>query len=502
MINSICILGGGTSGLVSALMIKQAWPDLKVTMIESSKYGIVGVGEGSTEHWRKFIDHIGVSVPDLIRETGATYKIGIKFTNWHGDGTHYFHSLAEQYGGHSNVNGLPYTFIKLVSDNVDPLDTCWELSRNSRHVEPLHEILSQYHFDTFKLNEFLHRLCRERGIEIIDTEIEQVILDDQGYVTHLVDQNGRHYAHDFFLDCSGFRRVISTALGAKWVDCSAELPMNSAIAFPTGYTEEIPSYTESTALSSGWVWRIPTQERYGNGYVFCDQFINETQAYDEVQQYYKNNLGIEQPLEIGRRVKFSAGYVDKFWIKNCVSIGLSGVFVEPLEASSIGTTIQQIFLLLPSLFFFERGDAHTTKQYNTDMERISKNIVDFIQLHYFTQRDDTEFWRWCKENIKLTDFHAENLEYFKENFPHPHYFNNPMNLFSHLNYIQVMHGLRLFNTEKIKQKYDQHMRTKYDPIVQKLFDENDHYTKNVESFTHRQALERVKQRYDNIKHQF
>ncbi len=498
MIKSICILGGGTSGLVSALMLRQAWPKLKITMIESSKLGIIGVGEGSTEHWKKFIDHIGVSVPDLIRETGATYKIGIKFTNWHGDGTHYFHSLAEQYGSHSPNNGLPYTFVKLVGDNVDPLDTCWSLSRESRHVEPLHAILSQYHFDTFKLNEFMHRLCRERNINIVDTEVEDVILDDQGYVKHLVDKDAQVHAYDFFVDCSGFRRVIGSKLGVKWIDCSEQLPMNSAMAFPTGYKEEIPSYTESTALSSGWVWRIPTQERFGNGYVFCDNFIDETKAYDEVSQHYKNNLGIDDELKIGRKVKFSAGYVDNFWIKNCVMVGLSGVFVEPLEASSIGTTIQQTFLIVPALFFWERGDKLTAEKYNQEMNGISKNIIDFIQLHYLTQREDSEFWKWCKHNIKLTDFNANYLEYFKENFVHPHYFNNNMRLFSHLNYIQVMHGLRLFNTEKIKQKYNEHMKEKYDTVVEGLFKENDHFTKNVESFPHRVALERIKERYDTV----
>jgi len=498
MINSVCILGGGTSGLVAALTLRQAWPDLKITMIESSTYGIIGVGEGSTEHWKQFIKHIGVSVPDLVRETGATFKMGIKFTNWHGDGTHYFHSLSEQFGDLSPNNGIPYTFAKLIRDGVDPLETSWSLSREGRHVEPLHDIMSQYHFDTFKLNDFLHRKCRERNITIIDTEIEDVIIDEQGYVKSLVDKTKTVHEYEFYIDCSGFRRVIGSKLGAKWVDYSAQLPMNSAIAFPTGYTEDIPSYTESTALSSGWVWRIPTQERYGNGYVFCDQFVNETQAFDEVQQHYANNLGIKEPLEIGRKVKFSAGRVEKFWIKNCVMVGLSSVFVEPLEASSIGTTIQQMFMLLPALFFYERGDTLTADKYNKDIRGIAENIVDFIQLHYFTQRNDTEFWRWCHNEIKLTDFNATYLEYFKKNFVHNHLFNAPMLMFTQLNFIQVMHGLRLFDQERIKQKYDSHLSSRYDDIVNRNMIDNVRYTNSVASFPHRQALEMIKERYDTV----
>lgn len=498
MINSLCILGGGTSGLVSALILRKGWPDLKITIIESSKLGIIGVGEGSTEHWKNFIQHVDITVLDLIRETGATFKMGIKFTNWHGDNTHYFHSLSEQWGGISRTNGVPFTFAKQISENVDPLETAWHLSKSSRHIEPLHDILSQYHFDTYKLNKFLHKKCIERNIKIIDTEVIDVILDHEGYVKSLLDCNNKKHSYDFYIDCSGFQRVIGSKLGTKWVDRSEQLPMNSAIAFPTGYIEEIPSYTESTALSSGWCWRIPTQERFGNGYVFCNDFINETQAYDEVQRYY-SSIGINDSIEIGRTFKFKAGYVDKFWIKNCVMVGLSGVFVEPLEASSIGTTIQQMFILVASLFYYDRTNNNTANRYNTHMIEISENIIDFIQLHYFTQREDTDFWKWCKHNIKLTDFNSENLEHFKNDFVNAQYFGTPMVLFSQLNWIQVMHGLRLFNIERLKEKYNTHMSKIYTPIVNNIMEEDKEFVRNRESFPHRIALNMIKERYNEIK---
>jgi tryptophan halogenase len=494
MIDSLCVLGGGTSGLIVALMAREAYPKLKITMLESSKLGIIGVGEGSTEHWKKFINQIGINVPELVRETGATFKIGIKFTNWHGDGTHYFHSLSEQFGSHSFKNGLPFTWFQIVGENWDPLDTAWKLSMDSRHIEPLHDILSQYHFDTFKLNDYLHRLCKIRGIDIVDTEVEDVILDEQGFVKELIDVNHTRHAYDFYVDCSGFRRVIGSKLGAKWIDCTDKLPMNSAIAFPTGYTEDIPSYTEATALTSGWCWRIPTQERYGNGYVFCDNFINETQAYDEVSEYYKQS-NIADKIEIGRKVKFGAGYVDKFWIKNCAMIGLSGIFVEPLEASSIGTTIQQTFMLLPSLMFFNRDEEITSNKYNFMMKKVSTNIVDFIQLHYFTQRSDSEFWRWCKNELVLTDFNKEYLDYFKKNMPNVYYFNDPMILFSHLNFTQVMHGLRLFDNDKILKTYESHL-SQYTLETNNILKDIDDQVANNEIFSHRQALEILKERYE------
>ena len=343
-------------------------------------------------------------------------------------------------------------------------------------------------------------MCRERNINIVDTEINEVVLDEQGYVKELIDTTGTSHLYDFYIDCSGFRRVIASKLGAKWIDCTSQLPMNSAIAFPTGYTEDIPSYTEATALGSGWVWRIPTQERYGNGYVFCDEFINETQAYDEVSEYYKE-LKITDNIQVGRRVKFGAGYVDKFWMKNCVTIGLSGIFVEPLEASSIGTTIQQCFMLVPSVFFYSKGEELTASKYNHDMEIIAKNIVDFIQLHYFTKREDTDFWKWCKNELTLTDFNRQYLDYFKNSFPNVMYFNTPMQLFSHLNYAQVMHGLDMFNTAAIDNKYKKHLDM-FTTISNKMIAEGNMIATNEPVFTHRQAINILKDRYEEIKYKF
>lgn len=503
MIDNLCIVGGGTSGCIAALMLKRSWPNLNITMIESSQIGIIGVGEGSTEHWKKFIEHIDVDVPTLIRETGATFKVGIKFTNWKGDGTYYFHSLSEQFAGYDDRNGMPYTWLLMTGENWKPDDTMWWLSRSSRHIEPLHEIVSQYHFDTFKLNEFLHKLCRERGINIVDTEIVDVVLDDQGYVKELIDKNNKAHAYEFYVDCSGFRRIIGSKLGAKWIDRTEHLPMNSAIAFPTGYTEDIPSYTEATALSSGWCWRIPTQERYGNGYVFCDSFIDKTKAYDEVRQHYKK-LGIADDIQIGRDIKFGAGHVDQFFIKNCVQVGLSGIFVEPLEASSIGTTIQQIFILITSLFYYERGENITAKNYNNNMRQVADNIVSFIQLHYLSKRDDTEFWRWVNNEMTLTDFNRENLDYFAKGFVNQNCFPNFHDLFQYVNFAQVMLGLGMFDKEnKILEKYNKHM-PEFRRKTEETLEQTDYPLKNgtMESYPHRQALNILKERYLNVQLKF
>jgi hypothetical protein len=491
MINSLIVVGGGTSGLVSALMLKKSWPNLEITVIESSNLGIIGVGEGSTEHWQRFMDHMEIYTPDLFREAGATYKVGIKFNNWHGDNTSYWHSIVEHFSTNTPESGLPYMFLRMVSDNFDPNDTAWKISTQSRHVEPLHSSTSQYHFDTFKLNDFLHKIAKSHSIKFIDTDIVDVELDEQGYVSSLIDKDNQRHSSDFYIDCSGFRRVIGSKLGIQWVDCQQELPMNRAMAFPTPGTFDIPSYTQATAMSSGWMWRIPTQERYGNGYVFCDSFINEEQAEQEVKTVFED-------ATIARHVKFTPGYVNQFWVKNCAMIGLSSVFVEPLEASSIGTTIQQTFLLIPALFSYSKDDGDKTSQrYNDVVHDIANNVIDFIQLHYFTQRNDSEFWKWCKSNIKITDFNRETLEYFKNNWVYQHYFNKPLLMFTQINWIQVMHGLRMFNTTRIQKLFDTHL-SNYRPITDYELNFDNERNKTVQTFTHREAIELLKERYKEV----
>lgn len=502
MIKNLCIVGGGTSGMVAALMIKKSWPEIKVTVIESSQIGIIGVGEGSTEHWRKFIDKVDISVFDLIRETGATFKIGIKFTNWHGDSTHYFHSLIEDLCGHCPHTGMPFTWFKMVGEQWDPLRSVGG-GQHGRHYDPLQDNINQFHFDTFKLNAFLHKLCIERNIEVIDTIIDHVNLDEQGYIKSIISNDNREFEYDFYIDCTGFKRVLAGKLGVTWVDKNEQLPMNSAIAFPTGYQETIPSWTEATALSSGWAWRIPTQDRFGNGYVYSDKFISDETAFEEVSRHYKENLQIDN-IEIGRKIKFSAGFVDKFWVKNCVSIGLSGIFVEPLEASSIGTTIQQCFMLIPSLASYSKGETFTEKKYNELMASVSENIIDFIQLHYLTERNDSDFWKFCKNELSLTEFNREYIPYFKKCLTNVYCFNEHFLLFKHLNYIQVMHGLRMFEPSKINQIYHSHFRERYEIDIDRVVKLNEDLTdiRNLEYYNHRQSLEILKTRFASTVYEF
>lgn len=484
MINKLLILGGGTSGLVNAIILKSVYQKLDITIVKSSDIGIIGVGEGSTEHWARFMQVAGISVHELLRETDATFKSGIKFINWNGDDDYYFHSVHSQYIRES-VIGSNGVYLGMISEGKSHHDIIPNNIHKSVHYEPLEGTVNQFHFNTMKLNDYLIKQCLSRDIKIIDDTIEDVILDETGHVQELHGKNNKYQA-DFFIDCSGFKRVISSKLGATWVDCSEYLPMNSAFAFPTEKIEDIPSHTLSTAMSSGWMWRIPTFDRFGNGYVYCDKFITDEQAIAEAQSVFST------PINIAKTFKFKAGYVDKFWIKNCVSVGLAGSFVEPLEASSIGTSIQQAFGIAGSLMNYERNNQSLIDKYNQDFEDVAKNIIDFVQLHYITSREDSAFWRDCK-NLKLTEFNQQTLDYFKKAGPSASFFSKPYLLFREVNWLLVMHGLKMLDVDNIKSIM---MKQNDDVLfsikeIQQHFDE---FVSKQQNIPHRECLNLLKTR--------
>lgn len=452
MINNLTVLGGGNAGLMVALYLRASYPDLPIKIIKSENIGTIGVGEGSTEHWAMFAQATGISSIEIVKEAGATIKGGIKFENWHGDGTSYFHSLPEYLSVADSYSGMPYTLLRLIAEGVEPGKLHWHFLMDGKH--PLDSDVDwffQFHFDSIKLNNFFLKKCQERNIDILEAEIVDAVLDQEGFVECLIDKNNNRYHSDFFVDSSGFKRIISSKLGAKWIDYCDYLPMNSAIAFPTPYQKEIPPYTLAKALSSGWFWRSPVQERFGNGYVYSDNFISEEKAIQEIQKEF------DHPIEIAKKVGFVSGRIDKFWIKNCVSVGLSSNFVEPLEASNISTTVQQARVLAVGLSTWNRDDVSTIRNYNKTFDDVMTNILDFIQLHYFTKRDDTEFWRWCSNEMKMTEFNSEHLELFKKNFINQNILpTNNYNIYDILNWIQVMHGLRMFDVTAIKDIYEKY----------------------------------------------
>jgi len=479
---NIAVVGGGTAGIVTALVLKNYFPELKVDLIQSGTIGIIGVGEGSTEHWSKFMRHCNIDLAELFRETDATFKYGINFANWNGDGRSYIQSV----NGEINVSGpvgCKFVYANLISQRVDPLALVkpWviksELRENNYGI-------NQFHFNTFKLNEYLHKKCVAAGINIIDTVLTEVSLSEDGSVDSLISEDGRTFKYDFYVDSTGFAGVIMRkAMGIEWVSYAKYLPVNSAIAFPTERLEEIPAWTLSRAMKAGWLWRIPTQERFGNGYVFNDQFLDFEGAQKEVEELYGH------PIEVAKKIKFEAGCLAKSWHKNCAAIGLSSSFIEPLEASSIGTSIQQAFVLAESLQMYVPGNDIAEKRFNRNSNDIWENIVNFVALHYKVKRDDTDFWKHVK-TLPTPPGLEKLLEAWKYKMPTDIDFENRAVLFQAANFIIVMYGLGLIDPKLAEEeiaKLPDILRNNIDYHMPSLLLDDNHVF-----VSHRQAIENLK----------
>jgi tryptophan halogenase len=398
----ISIVGGGTAGLISAIVIKKRLPKSDVTIIESSKLGIIGVGEGSTEHWRLFCEMCDIDIDELVTEAGATHKYGIYFEDWSTHTPQYFHSV-NLYGFHHDAVPL-YDWInlngKLLTNSLTnprfmenyipfPFQVDEEGNDISDTLSP-HASTNQFHFDTFKLNSYFHSLCKERGISFIDDIVTKVNTDsDNGFIKSVELQNGEHCA-DFWIDASGFSRVLMSEIkNTEWSSYSKYLLVDSASPFPTPSdpSGEIRPYTRARAASAGWIWEIPTQTRRGNGYVYSSKHIDEESVINELQE--ATGYTVESP----RFIHYDSGYLKTQWHKNCVAVGLASSFIEPLEATSISTAIQQARLLCTFLGSYEPWHTASPKRYNEIMDEFHENLVSMIALHYISDRRDTQFWR-------------------------------------------------------------------------------------------------------------
>ena len=445
-VKSITIVGGGTAGLISALILQYKFSqNISFKVVCSSKIGTIGVGEGSTEHWKDFLTFTRIEPFDVIRNCGATLKSGIYFENW--NDKDYFHNVSTPYETTWGQERIAY--LKLISEEKNPLNLFQKFFlANKVHINHLKNNTTptnQYHFNTQLLNDFLVKVCKERGIEIIDDEINDVILNENGEIDKLKG-NKSEYKSDFYIDCTGFKRLLISKLDAKWQSYSKYLKLKSAIVFPTEDTDEYNMYTTAKALKYGWRFNIPVWGRHGNGYIFDSDYINADQAKKEVEE----DLG--KDIEVSKVINFDPGALDKVWIKNCYAIGLSANFVEPLEATSIGTSIQQSYLLMHNLVNY---DQNTIDYVNKQVNSIMDNIRDFICLHYITKKNDSQFWLDLK-NISIPDSLQKNLNIWQNRLPieDDFQYSSKYKLFTDQNYIFVLYGLGLMNIDNIKKQYE------------------------------------------------
>jgi hypothetical protein len=477
-IKRLCVLGGGTAGLVAAAMIKVRF-NFEVDVIKSDKEGIVGVGEGSTEHWRDFCEFVGITQYDLIKEADATLKSGVMFDNWNKNKP-YLHAI---FGGDVQLVNYNSVFSNLIANNeqITP-QHLWENKVSNWYLGRREEwATNQFHFNTYKLNEFLIKHIQTLGVNVITDTIDDVVISENGEIDYLTGEKGK-YDYDFYIDATGFKKLLIGKLGAKWKSSSKYLKVNSAFTFQTEAKEDYNAWTLARGMDSGWLFRIPVWGRYGNGYIYDRNHIDRDNAIQEVQTLFGHEI------EVGKTFEFDPGWLDKAWINNCVGIGLSSSFMEPLEATSIGTSIQMTFALMSKLANY---DQHSIDDFNKTFDSIMVNIRDFVALHYKVNRDDTQFWREAS-TVELPDTLQQKLELWKYKTPVSEDFRGDSLycLFGETNYLFVLEGLDLMDRKAIADEYNA-MSDLTKQIIQNQVNGWKN-TNNTETLTHKQYIEAIR----------
>jgi 2-polyprenyl-6-methoxyphenol hydroxylase-like FAD-dependent oxidoreductase len=408
---SIVILGGGTAGWITANLLALNWgdKDIDITLVESPDIGIIGVGEGSTPPLKKFLELIGAKESDWMPRCDATYKVGITFRGWstRPGFDEYFHPFLCQADELIVPAFFHNSFLRRQGVDLDGHPSQffieWELAKQRlAPVAPPNfpfEMGYGYHFNSGLLGEFLREWAEARGVKYRQATVTDVVLKENGFVDYLKTDTEDTIKADFYVDSTGFRsQILQQALGVPFESCEDVLFNDSAVVFPTEPDENPEPQTVSTALKYGWAWKIPLTKRFGNGYVYSSKYVDD----DEAEREFREHLGLEDSDLEARRLKFKVGRVKEHWVKNCLAVGLSQGFIEPLEATALDMVQETVARFVQSV-----NKGNFTDQYRDEFnDRISGRfdaVRDYIVCHYrISTRTDTDYWRDCGSNEKIS----------------------------------------------------------------------------------------------------
>jgi tryptophan halogenase len=406
-LENIVIVGGGTAGWMTAAALAHFLraQSTRITVVESDEIGTVGVGEATLPSIIGFNRLLGIDERDFLRATQGTFKLGIQFVDWKQKGQTYFHPFGS-YGQKIDICDFHHYWLKARQAGLQaPLDDFSlnaVLARQNRFSPPVFEagsplstLTHAYHFDAGLYARYLRTYSEARGVTRIEGRITDVSQDaESGFVTGVTLKDGPMIAGDLFIDCSGFRGLlIEDTLKTGYIDWSAQLPCNRAVAVPTERAGAFTPYTRSTAREAGWQWRIPLQHRTGNGYVYCSDYISD----EDATRTLMDNLD-GKALADPRLLRFVTGRRAKSWNRNVIAVGLSAGFLEPLESTSIHL-IQKAILKLIRCMPGKDMAPELVREFNRQLTYEYEDTRDFIALHYkATERNDTPFWDYNRTN--------------------------------------------------------------------------------------------------------
>jgi len=462
MRKEIVIVGGGTAGWLTALTIQKLMGyDANISIIESEEIGIIGAGEGSTPNFPGLINWLGIDYIDFLIKTNATYKIGISFENWNNMGDKYFHpftafhnkfdwavsnnkEIGVEYIGYLNSNNLKlddYVLSSvLANNNLSPLTI-------SKIDDKENSVHYSFHFDAHLVAKYLKKVGERRKIKRIEGIVKGFRVDKNNQIEKIYLKGNEIIKCDFVFDCTGFKRLIVGKLfETKWKSYNKNLKVNTAIPFFLPQEKEIKPYTRAIAMKYGWMWQIPLQNRYGCGYIFDKNYTNLEDAKKEVVDFIGNKI------EFGKQIEFDAGRYEDVWVNNCVAIGLSAGFTEPIEATSIFNVINQLSCISKNnILDYLNGNREFYKEYNNWIAKLNDDVMDFLQFHYFTNRKDTKFWSDYFETSEKSISLENKIKKWKLLKPTELDFENES--FGLANWLCVGNGINFFNSDYFIDSY-------------------------------------------------
>ncbi|WP_295998118.1 tryptophan halogenase family protein [Rugamonas sp.] len=466
-VKNILIVGGGTAGwLTAAFLAKTLGIDASgktgggvgITLVESPEIGILGVGEGTFPSLRGTLAAIGIDEARFVSECNATFKQGVKFVDWvrprgasKPGRDHYFHpfSMPSQRAGGPELlpywlqgaagADTPFAAAATMQKRVADASHAPKRSADADFMGPFNYA---YHFDAVRFAALLCTHAQSLGVRRVQATVERVELAADGAIAAVVTADGATLTADLYIDCSGFRaRLIGEALGTPFKAIDDVLFVDRALALQVPYERPdapIPSYTISTAHEAGWTWDIGLHERRGTGYVYSSRHTSDERA----EQVLRDYIGPASAGLTPRLLKLRVGYREQHWVKNCVAVGLSGGFLEPLESSGIGL-IETAAYLVSHLFPHDGQFEPTARLFNELMTARYERIVDFVKLHYcLTQRSDHPFWTDNADPASIPSTLRDKLAMWRSRPPHRLDFIVDLEMYPPSSWQYVLYGMQ------------------------------------------------------------
>ena len=441
MKHKFVIVGGGTAGMIAATLLKSYYGiNTDVTVIYDHKNPGIGVGESLTPLIYDYFSYVGITRDELVKHCNATVKLGLKFKNWLNDGKYYYHNFRE----------LTHQYPLNLEAGYDIVHNKYnhDFTYGSEYMEKClipsnPNAIQSIHFDAVIFSRYIEKKFSNR-INIVDGIVDDVILSENDIIKSVMLKDGRNIEGDFFIDASGFQYVLFKKLKNTWVDKKDWLPLDRCIPNPVEYQfTKQPPYTTSEASDQGWILQVPLSNRWGAGYLYSSQFLDDTQAFTNFEKECKRLYG-KSLTNTSRVIKFNSGYWQNQWVGNCLAVGLSSGFSEPLEATNIHHCVYQLWYFIWQYNF--KCFDHDRRIYNEAMGKFYENVYLYLRFCYVTGRTDSEFWKYMTHNI------PKNVKDLQEKVSYDILNERtlPGDIFNYGNFTKVAYGLRMIENESYK----------------------------------------------------